>query len=290
MMNTVAPVWAGNETWLVLGGGGLFAVFPLAYAIVMPALYIPICAMLIGLIFRGVVFEFRSRAKKENRTYWDRFFITGSFLAAFSQGVALGALVQGIEVQDRAYAGGTFDFLSLFSLTTGLAVVCGYILLGSTWLVLKTEGWLQRRMREWAWRSAFATVFLILVISIWTPFQNPLYLDRWFSWPQAAYSSVAPVAVLVTLIGLLSGLEQQRELRPFLSALLLFVMCFVGSGISFYPFMVPPSLTIWQAAAPDNSLAFLLVGASVLVPMILAYTAFSYWVFRGKVTEDAGYH
>lgn len=290
MMNSVAPVWDGNETWLVLGGGGLFAVFPLAYAVVMPAVYLPLIAMLLGLIFRGVAFEFRWRVAEHNRRWWDRGFFGGSLVAAFAQGVVLGALVQGIEVENRAYAGGAFDWLTPFSMVTGLAVVCGYSLLGATWLVMKTDGWLQRRMREWSWRMTFATLSLILVISLWTPLLNPDYLVRWFGWPQAAYSAIVPLLALVTIISLFTGLERQSDVRPFVSALLLFLLCFVGIGVSFYPHIVPPELTIWDAAAPDTSLSFLLVGAAVLLPMILAYTAFSYWVFAGKVDASGGYH
>lgn len=290
MMNSIAPVWDGNETWLVLGGGGLFAVFPLAYAIVMPAVYLPLIAMLLGLIFRGVAFEFRWRVAEHNRRWWDRGFFGGSLVAAFSQGVVLGALVQGIAVENRSYAGGAFDWLTPFSIVTGVAVVCGYALLGATWLVMKTDGWLQRRMREWSWRMAFATVSLIVVISLWTPLLNPDYLDRWFGWPQAAYSATVPLLALITIISLIAGLERQSDVRPFVSALILFVLCFAGIGISFYPHIVPPDLTIWEAAAPDKSLGFLLVGAAVLLPMILAYTAFSYWVFAGKVDDAGGYH
>ncbi len=290
MMNSVAPVWDGNETWLVLGGGGLFAVFPLAYAIVMPAVYLPLIAMLLGLIFRGVAFEFRWRVAEHNRRWWDRGFFGGSVVAAFSQGLVLGALVQGIEIENRAYAGGAFDWLTPFSIVTGIAVVCGYSLLGATWLVMKTDGWLQRRMRDWAWRMAFATVSLIVIISLWTPLLNPDYLDRWFGWPQAAYSATVPLLALITIISLFTGLERRSDVRPFLSVLILFVLCYAGIGISFYPHLVPPDLTIWDAAAPDKSLAFLLVGAVVLLPMILAYTAFSYWVFAGKVDAAGGYH
>lgn len=288
-MNSVAPVWDGNETWLVLGGGGLFAVFPLAYATILPALYAPLIAMLIGLIFRGVSFEFRWRTKR-GKFLWDWGFAGGSFLAAFAQGIALGALVQGIEVVDRAYAGGWWDWLTPFSLLTGVALVVGYALLGATWLVMKTDGDLQDRAREVARSSGITTLVLIGLVSLMTPFLNPIYLDRWFAWPTAIFSVVVPGLVLACVWALYRGLNGHRDAQPFLAALGLFVLCYVGIAISFYPYMVPPNVTIWQAAGPDKSLMFLLIGAVILIPLILAYTAYAYWVFRGKVDSSEGYH
>lgn len=288
-VNTVAPVWDGNETWLVLGGGGLFAVFPLAYAVIMPALYAPIIAMLLGLIFRGVAFEFRWKSQ-QRKWFWDIGFSLGSLTAAFAQGITLGALVQGIEVADRAYAGGWWDWLTPFSIMTGLAVVVGYALLGATWLIVKTEGALQQQAYGWAWTTGFGTVLMIGIVSLWTPFLNEVYMQRWFSFPAIIYVAPVPILVLAAAYGLLDGLKHRRELQPFLSALTLFVLCFVGLGIGFYPYIVPHSITIWDAAAPPSSLLFLLVGALVLLPLILAYTAYSYWVFRGKVREGEGYH
>ncbi|MBA3326202.1 MAG: cytochrome d ubiquinol oxidase subunit II [Rhodobacteraceae bacterium] len=288
-MNTVAPVWDGNETWLILGGGGLFAVFPLAYAVVMPALYAPIIAMLLALIFRGVAFEFRWRTKR-GKFLWDVSFFGGSVLAAFAQGVALGALVQGIAVENRAYAGGNWDWLTPFSILTGVALIAGYALLGATWLVLKTAGYVRERAVALAWLLGPATIGLIGVVSLWTPLLNRLYFERWFSLPNVLFTTFVPALLLVAGFFFVRGLREGRDLWPFLSALAIFVLSFVGLGISFYPFMVPPSLTIWDTAAPDQSLWFLLVGALVLVPMILAYTAYAYWVFRGKIDPDHGYH
>lgn len=289
MMNSVAPVWDGNETWLVLGGGGLFAVFPLAYAIVMPALYMPITIMLLALVFRGVSFEYRWRTTRW-RWVWDRAFFGGSLIAALCQGIALGALVQGIEVQDRAYAGGWFDWLTPFSILTGIAVVIGYALLGATWLVLKTQGNLREQMRQFAVLLGGATLALIGLVSLLTPFQDPVYFDRWFSLPGSLWTMVVPAALLALTALFWRGLKGGNDLTPFLAVLGVFVVSFVGIGISFYPMMVPPSLTIWQAAAPDSSLAFALVGALILVPIILIYTAYSYWVFRGKIDPEEGYH
>ena len=289
MMNSVAPVWDGNETWLVLGGGGLLAVFPLAYATILPALYMPLIAMLLGLIFRGVAFEYRWRTKRWERV-WDVAFAGGSIVAGFCQGIALGALVQGIPVVDRAYAGGWWDWLTPFSIATGLALLIGYTLLGSTWLVMKTEGELARRARHLAQRLAFLTVIAMGVFSLWTPWLRPLYLDRWFGFPTAMFSVIVPLLVLGSLYLIVKGLKSGKDVQPFLASLGLFILGYAGIGISFYPYIVPTSLTIWDAAAPPESLSFLLVGALVLVPIILAYTGYAYWVFRGKVRHEDGYH
>jgi cytochrome d ubiquinol oxidase subunit II len=289
MTNSIAPVWDGNETWLVLGGGGLMAVFPLAYATVLPALYMPIILMLLGLIFRGVAFEFRWRTKRGS-IWWDGGFFVGSTVAAFMQGVALGALVQGIKVVDRAYAGGWWDWLTPFSVTTGLAVVVGYALLGATWLNLKTTGDLQTRCRKLSMVAGVGTLLLIGTVSLWTPFIDRVYFDRWFGWPTAFFSALVPLLVAICALALWHGLTHDKHLQPFLAALGLFVLSFAGIGISFYPYIVPGSLTIWEAAAPESSLAFLLVGALVLIPTILAYTGYAYWVFRGKIDPEEGYH
>ncbi|MFN4278131.1 MAG: cytochrome d ubiquinol oxidase subunit II [Ferrovibrio sp.] len=290
LMNTVAPVWDGNETWLILGGGGLLAAFPLAYAIVLPALYAPITVMLLGLIFRGVAFEFRWRTRR-GKGVWDWSFALGSLAAAFTQGVALGALVQGIRVVDRAYAGGWWDWLTPFSILTGIALVVGYALLGACWLIIKTEGGIQDRNYLYARRLSVLLVTLIGLVSLWTPFLDPQFLGRWFAWPNIALTAPMPVLVLVMAGILWRGLhDYKRPLQPFLAALALFVLSYIGLGISFWPLMVPPSITIWDAAAPDASLGFLLIGAAVLLPIILAYTGYAYWVFRGKVDRHAHYH
>ncbi|MGI9301878.1 MAG: cytochrome d ubiquinol oxidase subunit II [Gammaproteobacteria bacterium] len=289
MMNSVAPVWDGNETWLVLGGGGLLAVFPLAYAIVMPALYAPLIAMLLGLVFRGVAFEYRWRTRR-GKFLWDWAFAGGSIVAAFAQGIALGALVQGIEVADRAYAGGWWSWLTPFSLLTGLALVIGYTLLGATWLNMKTTGYVQERAKIFAKRTTITTLVLIGAVSLWTPFLNPAYMQRWFAWPTAIFSAVVPALVLLCATTLFRGLDRHRDHVPFIAALGIFVLCYIGILISFYPYMVPPALTIWDVAAPDDSLRFLLVGTVVLLPLILIYTAYAYWVFRGKVDPGEGYH
>ncbi len=289
MMGSVAPVWDGNETWLVLGGGGLLAVFPLAYAIVMPALYVPIIAMLVGLILRGVAFEFRGRTTR-GKFLWDWAFAGGSTLAALAQGLALGALVQGIPMANRAYAGGWWNWLTPFSALTAVALVVGYVLLGSTWLVMKTEGSLQQQARSTAQPAALGLLALIGVVSFWTPFLKPEYFARWFAWPTMIFSGLVPLALAACAYLLFTGLRSRNDYLPFLASLGIFTLSFAGLGISFYPFIVPPSVTIWDAAGPDKSLGFLLVGALVLVPIILIYTSYSYWIFRGKTQRHEGYH
>ena len=289
MMNSVAPVWDGNETWLVLGGGGLFAVFPLAYSIIMPALYAPFITMLLALVFRGVAFEFRFKSRN-HQWFWDLAFAGGSTVAAFAQGVAMGALVQGIPVAGRAYAGGWWDWFSPFSLLTGLALVVGYALLGATWLMLKTEGHVAQQASRAARLLGIALFVLIVVVSVWTPFLHEHFMRKWLAWPDRLL--VVPVPVLVSVCAFLffKGLSQQKPLMAFLSVQGLFVLSYLGLLISFFPYIVPSVVTLWQAAAPDKSLKFLLVGAVVLLPMILAYTAYAYWVFRGKVGPTHQYH
>ena len=291
MVNSIAPMWDGNETWLVLGGGGLFAVFPLAYAVIMPALYPTILGMLFGLIFRGVAFELRFRAHTAlGRKLWDFSFFGGSTVAAFCQGLSLGGLLQGIRAVDGQYAGGWLDWLTPFTVLCGAAVVVGYAWLGTCWLIWRTEGSLQARARKQAVALAWAMLGLIIVVSLWTPFLNPMFMHRWFGWPGILLTSPVPVLVALVALGFRVGISRQHQLTPFLCALAIFALCFAGLGISFYPLIVPPGITIWQAAAPRASQVFVLVGASVLIPMILLYSGFSYWVFRGKVQAGAHYH
>ncbi len=291
MVNTIAPMWDGNETWLVLGGAGLFAVFPLAYAVIMPALYPVILGMLFALIFRGVAFEFRFRAEtKLGRKLWDLSFFGGSTLAALCQGLALGGLMQGIHVVDRQYAGGWWDWLTPFTVLTGVAVVVGYAWLGACWLIWRTEGSLQQRARKQATVLAWAMLALIVAVSLWTPFLDPAFARRWFHWPGIALTSPVPALVALIAVAFHAGIARKHDLTPFLCALGIFALCFAGLGISFYPHIVPPGITIWQAAAPRASQVFILVGAVVLTPLILCYSGLSYWVFRGKVQAGAHYH
>ncbi|MEZ5765515.1 MAG: cytochrome d ubiquinol oxidase subunit II [Xanthobacteraceae bacterium] len=289
MMNSVAPVWDGNETWLVLGGGGLFAAFPLAYSILMPALYVPMIAMLIGLVLRGVAFEFRWRIDAE-RNLWDFAFAGGSLIAALAQGIALGAILQGVSVTGRAYSGGWWDWLTPFSLLTGVALVVGYGLLGATWLVMKSTGELRERAHAASWWLLIATLVALAAVSMATPFLEAEYWRRWFQWPNVAFTSLVPIAVVIVTLLLLKSLAAKHDHRPFVLSLILFAITYAGLGISMWPYVVPQSVTIWQAAAPEKSQIFMLVGVSVMIPIILAYTAFAYWVFRGKVKADSGYH
>jgi len=288
-MNTVAPVWDGNETWLVLGGGGLFAVFPLAYAVILPALYAPIIAMLIGLIFRGVAFEFRWRTNRW-KTAWDMSFFLGSLTATLSQGIILGALIQGIEISGRAYAGGWWDWLTPFSAMCGIALVVGYALLGATWLIMKTDNRLNSRAYDLAWPLTILMAVVMAIVSLWTPFLDPKFMTRWFSAPSIYYVSIVPILTFGLYVSLILSLNAKRDNLPFVLTLALFLASYIGLGISLYPYMIPPSITIWQAAAPDESLRFLLVGTAVLLPVIIAYTTYSYWVFRGKTKSGEGYH
>jgi cytochrome d ubiquinol oxidase subunit II len=290
MMNSVAPVWDGNETWLVLGGGALFAAFPLAYAILMPAIYTPAIAMLLGLVFRGVAFEFRWRTER-GRFLWDFAFFGGSLIAALAQGIALGTILQGVKVTGRAYGGGWWDWVTPFTMLTGVSVVAGYALLGATWLLMKTSGDLQERAYRYSRIFTFATLFFIVAVSLATPFLEAEYWRRWFEWPGLLITAPVPIAVGATAFFLLRALmNRRREIQPFVLSLVLFFLCFVGLGVSIWPYVVPGRVTIWQAASPESSQAFMLVGISILVPIILVYTAYAYWIFRGKVDPEAGYH
>jgi cytochrome d ubiquinol oxidase subunit II len=289
IMNSVAPVWDGNETWLVLGGGGLMAAFPLAYAVLMPALYTPVIAMLVGLIFRGVAFEFRWRTQRE-RNRWDVAFAGGSLVAALAQGIALGAILQGVHVEGRQYAGGWWDWLTPFSVLTGISLVVGYALLGATWLVMKTEGALRDKAYQLSWVLLFAMLGAIGAVSIATPFLSVQYTQRWFTWPNIILTAPVPIAVAAVTVLLLRSLANKYDYQPFFLTLVLFFLSYAGLGISMFPYIVPQSITIWEAASPRNSQIFMLVGVAILIPLILAYTGWAYWVFRGKVRPGSGYH
>ena len=287
-MNAIAPVWDGNETWLVLGGGGLLAAFPLAYAVILPALYAPLVAMLLGLVFRGVAFEFRWR-DPAHRPLWDAGFFLGSLIATLAQGITLGALLQGIEVDGRAYAGGWWDWLTPFSLLTGVSLVVGYALLGASWLIWKTEGRLQQDARRFARLLTPLLLIAIGAVSLYTPFVEPKYFDRWFGYPGLLVAIPMPLLVGVVALALWGTIRSRRDWLPFVLTLFLFLLTMIGLAISIWPDVIPGRVSIWEAAAPRSSQLFMLVGAVVLIPLILAYTAWSYWVFRGKVGEE-GYH
>jgi cytochrome d ubiquinol oxidase subunit II len=290
MMNTVAPVWDGNETWLVLGGAGLFGAFPLAYSVVLSALYLPLILMLIGLIFRGVAFEFRFKATAEKRHLWDKAFIGGSLAATFFQGVALGAFIDGIPVVNRQFAGGSLDWLTPFSVFCGLALIVAYALLGCTWLIMKTEGGLQKAMHDLARPLALALLAVTGVVSIWTPLAHADIAHRWFSLPNLFWFLPVPILVLVTLVAFFKAVARNANYMPFLLTLVLIFLGYSGLGISLWPNIVPPSISIWDASSPPQSQGFMLVGTLFIIPFILGYTFWSYYVFRGKVTPADGYH
>ncbi|MFO1398313.1 MAG: cytochrome d ubiquinol oxidase subunit II [Burkholderiales bacterium] len=290
MMNTVAPVWDGNETWLVLGGAGLLAAFPLAYSVVLSAFYLPLVFMLLGLIFRGVAFEFRFKAKEKERHWWDKAFIGGSLVATFFQGVTLGGFIDGVPVANRAYAGGPLDWISAFSLFTGAGLIAAYALLGCTWLIFKTTGDLQRRMVAIGRPLTLIVLAVIAVISVWTPLTHPAIAERWFTMPNLLYFSPVPLLVALVTWQLLVRLRGEPNAAPFVLTLCLVFLGYSGLGISIWPYVVPPSITLWDAAAPPQSQGFTLVGALLIIPMILGYTGWSYYVFRGKVDASHGYH
>jgi cytochrome d ubiquinol oxidase subunit II len=288
VMNSIAPIWDGNETWLVLGSIGLLAAFPLAFAIIIPAVYFPILVMLLALVFRGVAFEFRFR-DVEHVTFWDHAFHYGSLVATFSQGIVLGAFIQGFQVDGRHFAGTSFDCFTPFSLLTGIALVFGYGLLGACWLILKMEGDLQARARRQARICFLGVIACIGIVSLWTPISSVEISERWFSWPNIAF--LAPVPVITAILALLEWRAIGRhEMAPFFYAVALFAMSYLGIGISLYPMVVPHSFTLWQAASDPSTQLFLLLGTLFLLPVILVYTGWSYWVFRGKVRADIGYH
>lgn len=289
MMNTVAPIWDGNETWLVLGGAGLFAAFPLAYSVVLTALYLPLVIMLIALIFRGVAFEFRFKAKR-TRYVWDAAFIGGSVLATFAQGVVLGAFIDGIPVENRAFAGGAFDWLAPFPLFCGAGLVVGYAMLGCAWLLLKTEGKLRHKMYKLMLPLTCLLLAFIAAVSLWTPLAHPEIAKRWFTLPNLFYFMPVPTLVAVTILGIVRAVHLKIDWQPFVLTLLLIALAYAGLAISVWPNIIPPSVSIWQASAPESSQAFTLVGVAIMVPLILLYTAYSYYVFRGKVKVGEGYH
>ncbi len=289
MMSSIAPFWDGNETWLVLGGGGLFVAFPLAYSIIMPALYIPVIFMLLALIFRGVAFEFRHVAKPHHH-WWDKAFLLGSLGAALAQGVILGALLQGIEVADDRFAGKPFDWLTPFSLFCGGGVAVGYAMLGACWLNLKTEGELQQKMRAIAVWLLMGMLLFIALVSLWTPLVFPRIADKWFSLPNFYFLWPVPTITGLLAFSVYSALRRKRALWPFLGTVGLFIVSFIGLAFSTLPLIVPPDISVYDAAASHESQLFSILGVLILMPVILIYTIFVYYIFRGKVTPETSHH
>lgn len=290
MMGSVAPVWDGNETWLVLGGAALFGAFPLVYATVLSALYLPLVCMLVCLILRGVSFELRGKATR-TKHLWDLAFIGGSTGASFFQGIALGAFLQGIPVKDGQFAGGAFDWLSPFTLLTGLGVVATYALLGCCWLVAKTEGDLQRRLHAIAWPLTLVLLAFIVAVSAWTPLQDAAVAERWFRSAWFVRMLPAPLLIAVCVTVMRRALLERRHTRPFVVALAFVAVGYAGLLATVWPYAIPATVTLWDASAPAVSLKFTLVGAVVILPIILGYTVLGYWIFRGKVRHgDHHYH
>jgi len=288
MMRSIAPFWDGNETWLVLGGGGLWVAFPRAYAVVMPAFYLPVIVMLLALVFRGVAFEFRTVARRKH--WWNIAFNIGSTLAAFAQGVILGSLIQGVSVRDGGYAGGAFDWATPFALLCGLALIAGYGVLGATWLVMKTEGPVAERARVQSKQLLLAVLAFMAVVSLWTPLAQPRIAERWFSLPNIYFLWPVPMVTALVAYAAWRWIENRRDVPPFLASIALFLLGYLGLVISNFPFLVPPTLTVWDTAAAPASQIFMLIGTLVLLPIILGYSAFIYWLFRGKVREGESYH
>jgi cytochrome d ubiquinol oxidase subunit II len=289
VMNAIAPVWDGNETWLVLGGVALLAAFPLAFAIIIPALYFLILVMLLAPVFRGVAFEFRFR-DAEHKTFWDQGFFYGSMSATLAQGIMLGAFIQGFKVEGRVFAGGPFDFLTPFSVLTGIALIFGYGLLGTGWLVLKTEDDIQARARRYGRICLVGVAIAILLVSLWTPLMSDAVSKRWFSWPNILVLSPVPIATALVAVGTWRALNSMSQSGPFIGAVGLFALSYAGIAISRLPMIVPYHYTLAQAASSPGTQAFLLVGTLFLLPIIFVYSGWSYWVFRGKVRADVGYH
>jgi cytochrome d ubiquinol oxidase subunit II len=289
MMNTAAPIWDGNETWLVLGGAGLLAAFPKAYAIMLSGLYLPVLLMLIALVLRGVSFEFRFKAKT-SKHLWGICFGLGSIGAAFAQGLMLGAIVEGMPLQGGKYLGGAFGWFSPFSMLTGTAVVFGYALLGSTWLILKTEGPLQDIAFALTRPLVAVVVAFMGLVSTWLPFLSSQIMSRWFASGNFLWLSPVPLLALVNAVLLWRAVMRKANYAPFFLALAFFALGFVGLLLGIWPYLLPPSLTIWEAAAPPSSQGFILIGALIMLPAVLGYTWWSYSVFRGKVAAESGYH
>jgi cytochrome bd ubiquinol oxidase subunit II len=296
MMNSVAPVWDGNETFLVLGGGGLFAAFPGAYATLMPALYLPVYLMLIALILRGVAFEFRLHGRRRGKAFWTFAFAAGSTVAAFAQGLVLGGFIQGVRVRDGVFVGGPFDWATPYSLLVACGLVAGYALLGGAWLVLKTEGRLHQDARRWTAEAVGLTVALLMAVSIATLFLHARIAERWglfasgMDWPTVMSRLPIPLLGALGLITVAVGLRRKAHAAPYGGAVMVFLSGYLGLAVGFFPYVVPYALTFRDAASADNALGLMLVGVAVMLPLIVGYMAWVYWLFRGKVSEDAGYH
>ncbi|MDP3561519.1 MAG: cytochrome d ubiquinol oxidase subunit II [Legionellaceae bacterium] len=287
MMNSIAPIWDGNETWLVFGGAMLYGAFPQAYGLLLPILYMPLMLMLISLVFRGVSFEFRFKAEK-SKPFWNWAFAMSSIAASFFQGVVLGCFVQGFPIDDAAMKINATAWLTPFTLLTGIALTSGYGLLGATWMIMKSEGRLQRKMIHYSKGLLVLVSIFLFFVSIWTPLHSNEIFVRWYSYPNFIYLSPLPMLALIAIFLTWKNLSKKNEVKPFLYSIVIFLCSYVGIGVSVYPYLIPHQVTLWEAAAPDTTLKFILIGVVIMLPILLGYTAYAYYLFRGKTNDN--YH
>ena len=288
LIGTIAPVWDANQTWLVFGGGALFAVFPVVYGVLFSALYIPLLTFVFGLIFRGVAFEFRANARRKE--VWNRAFFWGSLVAVVAQGLTLGGILSGVKVSEERFAGGALDWLNPFSVMVSLALIAGYILLGSTYLIIKTSGSVQERARRQAsWAARVVLGFQVLV-TIWTPLHYPSVWTRWFDPPRIYFVWVFPVTGLMAFYGLIRSVKAGREILPFIFSVVFYLAGYLGLIASLYPYAIPPNITFQEAAAQRETMVFTLWGTLIVLPVVWGYIIYSYSVFRGKVGGETYYH
>jgi cytochrome d ubiquinol oxidase subunit II len=279
--------WHANQTWLVVLGGLLFGAFPLAYGILLSALYIPMSLMLLGLILRSVSFEFQAEAR--HPAFWEWAFGGGSLLAALAQGFILGGMVSGLQVTGDTFAGGVWDWLTPFTLLVSVGLVCGYVLLGAAYLVIKTEGEMQQRCRDQASMAAFLAFVIALAAVVWSLYVNPHLVQKWLAWPGLLITTFPALLAVLALFALLNTLRTgTSETAPYTLAALFFAGAFVSLAGSLHPFILPPGLTLEAAAAPTLTLTIMLLVMAPLLPVMLVYNAFQYRVFRGKA-GDTGY-
>lgn len=285
LMTSLGNIWDANETWLVLMGGALFGAFPLAYGTILSALYIPIFMMIFGLIFRAIAFEFREHS--DRKLLWNFAFGAGSFMAALGQGFALGAVIEGIAVDEAGhFIGSIWDWFDWRSLLVALTLIQGYVLIGSTYLILKTEGELQKTHFRTAKLAAITTVIGAILITIATPIVYEAARTRLLSPPLLYIFAVIPV-LGVGLVGLLlRSLNKEEEVTPLIWTILIFLLTFIGLGLIVFPYIIPTQITIYQAAAAPSALVFMLTFIGVLIPIMLFYNIYNYIVFRGKVVGD----
>ncbi len=288
LMASIAPVWDANQTWIVFGGGALFVAFPMVYGVLFSALYVPLLTFIFGLIFRGVALEFRANATRKGP--WNRAFFYGSLTAVMAQGLTLGGIISGIRVAGDRFAGGALDWLNPFSVMVGIALISGYLLLGSTYLIIKTTGPVQDRAYRQALRSGMVVLGFQVLVTFWTPLHYPTVLTRWFSSPTVYFIWTFPTLGLIAFYGLTRSLKARREVLPFFCTVVLFFAGYLGLAASLYPYALPPSITFQEAVAQSETLRFTLWGGLIVLPLVLAYMVYSYIVFRGKVGREKYYH